>query len=149
MKYILLSVLTLMVACVKKDGTTSSTFRIVNNSGVDIVILPTTSMVDTLRLPKSKSLDKFIGNSRGKNDGISLAYFADSYPVVTIFNNLDTIIHFNDTLPHFGNYYNLKSNRCFYNKTSYSREIKNESKYSQNVILNYVFTEQDYLDAQK
>lgn len=149
MKYILLSVLTLMVACVKKDGTTSSTFRIVNNSSVDIWIQPTSSMVDTLYLAKSKISDKFIGNSKGKNDGISLAYFADSNPVTVVFNKMDTIVHFNDTLSHVGNYYNLKSNRCFYNKTSYSREIKNESKYSQNVILNYVFTEQDYLDAQK
>lgn len=132
------------------DGKTTNQFTLENKSGVEIKILPTDFMIDTLFMKVNEKQTTNARSGKGKSDGITYAGFADfRNPVIVIFQNKDTIKHFNDTLNHLGNYYNLKSNRCFYNKESYTKEIKSVSKHSNDVVLNYTFTEQDYLDAQK
>ncbi|MBO9699806.1 MAG: hypothetical protein J7604_06315 [Sporocytophaga sp.] len=78
---------------------------------------------------------------------INYAKFADGNPVIVIFNDTDSITHYNDTLGHPSKSYNLNSERCFYNKASYQKDIVNNSKHLRTVTLNYSFKQQDYLDA--
>jgi len=136
-------------SCIIRDGYTVSSFIITNQTKVLIKIFPSISMTDTLHLKSNESLNFKRGQEMGKGNGINLAFFADGNPVTVIFNNEDTIKHYNDTLNHVGNYYNIKSERCFYNPKSYTKQIEPIGKQSNDVKLYYTFTEQDYLDAQK
>jgi len=106
-------------------------------------------MSDTLKLKNNELLKFEQGSTMGKGNGINLAFFADGNPVTVVFNSEDTIKHYNDTLNHVGNYYNIKSERCFYNPKSYTKQIEPIGKHSNDVKLYYTFTQQDYLDAQK
>lgn len=141
-------ILILLLSC-KKEETTHNKFNLLNNSGVVVKVLPTSSMADTLLLSNNASKEFEFPVERGLGTGDNYAFYADSKPVIVVFNNSDTIIHYFDTLTHTGRYYKSNSPRNFYNTSSYGKDMVNNSKYTRTVTLKYTFTAQDYLDAKK
>lgn len=65
--------------------------------------------------------------------------FALPPPVKVVFNDKDTVYHYNDSSMHTGKYLNKLSNRCLYNFQSYRIE---KFKSGENGI--YTFTPADY-----
>lgn len=145
---VLLSALLLLFSC-RKEEATFNKFNLLNISGVAVKVLPTTSMTDTLLLATNESKEFAFPVERGLGAGDNYTFFADGKPVVVVFNNSDTIIHYFDTLTHTGRYYKSNSARSFYNTVSYEKDMVNNSKYTRTVRLKYIFTVQDYLDAKK
>ncbi|GAL83934.1 hypothetical protein MYP_1162 [Sporocytophaga myxococcoides] len=144
---LLLTSLFLLFSNCQKEGATFNKFTIFNNSGVDVKIISKFLQEDTLVLLKGDIKDFNLSWGRGLSDGVSYAPFVDGNPITVIFNKSVSITHYNDTLSHPSKSYNLFSERCFYNKASYHKEIVNNSKHLRTVTLSYTFIQQDYLDA--
>lgn len=152
MKYIhtfVIFLIFVLTGCIV-DGSTESSYILVNNSNVKVKILPTNFMNDTLVLSPNESKIIDVLSEDGKNKNKLYYKFVDfTNPVVVTFADSLEVGHYNDTLAHTGKYYGLYSSRCFYNRDSYAQIIIKESKHSAQIKYIYTFTQQDYLDAQK
>lgn len=144
---LLLTSLFLLFSNCQKEEATFNKFKITNNSGSAIKIIPASSSIDSLVLLNNETKEVDLPFTRGIGTGINYAIFADGNPIIVVYNNTDSITHYNDTLSHPSKSYNLFSERCFYNKVSYHKEIVNNSKHLRTVTLSYTFIQQDYLDA--
>ena len=144
--YPIIIFLSLNTGCRKEDATFNK-FQLLNSSGVTIKILPTTSLRDTLTLLNNESKGFDLSFNRGLGTGDNFAFFADGNPVTVIFNDSDTIVHYNDNLTHMKRYYKQTSNRNFYNTASYQKEIVDDTKHLRTVTLKYFILNRDYLDA--
>lgn len=145
--FFLLNLVSVINTACKKEPVTFNKFRITNTSGVLIKIFPTTTSKDTITLNNYESKEFEYTSNRGIGTGINYALFADGNPITVVFNNKDTIVHYNDVLSHDIPYYSQTSVRGFYNTTSYLKEIVDDSKYQRTVTLKYIFIPKDYLDA--
>jgi len=146
LKYLIYFLIILLFSC-RGEETTTSKLIIINHSGVNIKIAPSLTLPDTLTLLNNQIYEYNHGLERGITPGIELAYFADGNPVLVRFKNEFSVTHYRDTFTHQDKSYNITSGRCFYNPLSYSKEIKDNNKYSRFVTLTYTFTQEDYLFA--
>ncbi len=143
LKYLIYFLTIILFGC-RGEETTSSKLIIINKSGVTVKIAPSLTLTDTLVLVNNQIYEYRHGLERGITPGIELAYFADGNPVLVRFDNKFPVIHYRDTFTHADKSYNITSTRCFYNPLSYSKEIKDNNKYSRFVTLTYTFTIEDY-----
>lgn len=143
----ILFILPLFSSCMGGERATSSNFYLSNKSGTTIKIAPSLTLSDTLILKNNQILEFDFGFERGTTQGIETAFFADGFPVTVIFNNQFPVVHYRDSVQHLGKFYNMLSDRCFYNTSSYKKKIDDPSKNSRFVTLTYTFTAEDYAFA--
>ncbi len=146
-KVILLWLVILILSGCQGEETTTSKFVLHNQSGGVVQIAPSLTLSDTLILKNNQILEFDFGFERGTTQGIETAFFADGFPVTVIFNNQFPVVHYRDSVQHLGKFYNMLSDRCFYNTSSYKKKIDDPSKNSRFVTLTYTFTAEDYAFA--
>lgn len=148
-KVILLCLVILILSGCQGEETTSSKFVLHNQSGWVVKIAPSLTLSDTLIIKSNQVLEYGFGFERGITPGIGGAFFADGFPVTVIFDNQFLVTHYRDSNQHSGRFYNMLSDRCFYNTSSYIKKIDNPSKTSRFVTLTYKFTAEDYAFAKQ
>ncbi len=120
---LLLTSLFLLFSNCQKEEATSNKFKIINNSGSAIKIIPASSSIDSLVLLNNETKEVDLPFTRGIGTGINYAIFADGNPIIVVYNNTDSIIHYNDTLSHPSKSYNLYSERCFIIRPAITKKL--------------------------
>ena len=142
-----------MISCNKERNTTSDTFFINSTQHVVKVNAYVKGVVDSkisFELASNETKKVYHVNTRGINHGISYGYInmpVDSF--VVSFDNTYSIVHYKSNLISTNpKRYMFDSKRNIYNDSSYALSVKNETEIERDVEFSYVFTDQDYIDAQ-
>jgi len=145
--------LLLICSCSKEEVTLYKAI-LVNNSGHKIVIQPFFAGVNpserTITLLSNQNFEIASGSDRGfGNQGFSSSYFGGpNDSVIVTFDDLYSITHyFNAPSVLAARHYLFSNNRNIGNPASYDLQTNRLSKYQEENIFTYTFTEQDYLDA--
>lgn len=123
MKYQLftLTVLLLLIACTRRPQDFVS-YSAINNSGAEIKLVTTTSADIYAHYPSDGSIRTLVNRTYGTTT-ITEANFNTTLtlpsPIKVVFNNDDTVYHYNDILEHSGKYLNKLSDRCLFSFNSY------------------------------
>lgn len=125
-----------------------------NDSGSKILLTPylksSPALDKEVYIVVSESLEIANGSDRGKVDqaGFDSQYLTGMDSLVVIFNDSFRITHYriNPETPS-GNHYLNEDLRNLFNYLNYEYSIDDRSRGKRVAYYNYVFTEQDYLDA--
>ncbi|HOZ85874.1 MAG TPA: hypothetical protein PK191_10325 [Niabella sp.] len=137
----ILIILMFFIACTRKPQEYISFFAI-NNSGVEIKFFTPNSSEIYETYPLDGAIRR-ITNRNYSTTTINEENFDKTLnlpsPIKVVFNNSDTVYHYNDSLLHYGKYLNKSSNRCLFNFRSY---VINKEKHGD--VLTFTFTPNDY-----
>jgi len=150
---ILFLALTSLFSCIKEDSTNTKTI-FQNKSGHSIEIRPyiqgRKSNEDVKTIANNESIVILDRNNRGKGTGFSYPKYLlliDSVEVV--FGGTVKAVHYHENII-IGNPKALgyTNSRNIFNEANYTRKITNEDKHNIYNEYTFVFTEQDYLNAE-
>lgn len=143
----------LICSCIKERVTVYKA-TLVNNSSHKIVVYPFFSGVNpsekTITLLTNQNFEIAYGSVQGLGtQGFSSTYFGGpNDSVIVTFDDLYSITHyFNTPSVLAARHYLFSNTRNIGNPASYDLQTNRLSKYQQENIFTYTFTEQDYLDA--
>jgi hypothetical protein len=152
MKYLVPVCLFCLLSCNKEENTISETF-FTNSTQYTVKVNAYVGGVvyndESFELEASEKRKVAYVNMRGISKGAS--YGRINQPIdsfVVTFDNVFSIVHYKPTLVGINpKRYLYESRRNIYNDTSYTLTVKKQTDTEKNVEFDYVFTEQDYLDA--
>lgn len=142
-KYLPIILIVALFACEKSLH--ALFYSVENKSSVEIKISPTQWRSNELIIKPGESLERKIYDARGRQsfNGRGYGFDSDGKPITVTFDNVYSVTHYNDSLPHTGKYLNKSSKRCIYNPESYMIKTNGKSSFVSE-IAQYVFTEDDY-----
>lgn len=118
-------------------------FEAINNSGVRIEIFDKSSAFISYYAPEQgvrRTLaTPAYGVTKINEANFGSVFNVPSTPLKVVYNNADTVYHYNDSLSHSGVYLNLLSVRCLFNIKSYDI-----ATYRNGDVGVYTFTPSDY-----
>lgn len=132
-----------MPAC-EKDSFKLS-YSVQNKSGVEIKVSPTQWRTYDLLIKPDEYIERTMYNGKGNLsfNGKGYGFDTDGKPIIVTFDNIYSVTHYNDSLPHTGKYLNKSSRRCIYNSESYAIKTSSKSSFVSETAQ-YIFTEEDY-----
>lgn len=136
---IMLTTCTLWFGCSKAK--VQLLFTIVNRSTADIKILTNNNMllVDAKSDGKNYKLNGPLTNA---NDVIPR--LIQSAPLKVVFNNTDTVWHYNDNIAHRGKYLSVSSKGNLFNPATYASYTDSHPEAGVTTVREYMFTPADY-----
>ncbi|MBL7706491.1 MAG: hypothetical protein JNM21_13180 [Taibaiella sp.] len=140
----------------KKESTTFSYAWILNNSTVNVKLIPVKNSqlnaVESIIIRNNDSIkiitNDFAGKGKLKNPGFQNEVLLTADALLVIFNNTDSVIHYRDTsspnmFPNINSVYQTNE-RGFMNIANWKWSYKDVSKHKLENYYKFIFTEEDY-----